>query len=516
MRNKLFLIIFILAGYAASAGENLRIFESEQMNSRVLGQKVSYSVLLPDGYAQGEKHYPVVYLLHGLGDDETSWLEYGRITQAVDELVKAGQIEPMIYVMPMGYRTYYVNDYKGEFPYEDMFVNEFVPHIDSVYRTLKNADQRALVGYSMGGFGAFSLHLRHPELFGAAVPLSMSVRTDAQYMSEDANGWNTQWGRLFGGEGMTGEDRITTYYRAHSPFHVFERMTEKRKQAVNLLMFNGDEEETLCRSNEELHILMHRLGVPHNYRVLDGGHSFHVWREALPEALIFINDFMQKLIVKQEALAMVKDEDQNQNTLQLQLAGYGVEVVLPADYHLGNRKYPLILFASFSHEGRLVATKAVHAQVQSNQTPPAVLLFLSSGELQHLDSILPAAGAELRLREGARMRAIAVSGAEAPLAMRQSLEMGFSSCLLFHGCWNNLEELKELLKPGEWKGNDVRVFQIAADRGSDVEGNGNLHILLREQSNRHEYRVHAGNDKDTAAASTLEEALQFILNRFHR
>jgi hypothetical protein len=68
------------------------------------------------------------------------------------------------------------------------------------------------------------LALQHPDVFGATVPLSISVRTDEQYMTEEASGWDKQWGSIFGAEGKTGEERITPYYRSHSPFHLLKDM----------------------------------------------------------------------------------------------------------------------------------------------------------------------------------------------------------------------------------------------------------------------------------------------------
>src|SRR5687767_8641711 len=77
-----------------------RIMEGLTMTSTILGQEIKFSIVLPTGYFKGSKNYPVVYLLHGLGDDESSWLEYGRISQIADEAIGAKQIVPMIFVMP--------------------------------------------------------------------------------------------------------------------------------------------------------------------------------------------------------------------------------------------------------------------------------------------------------------------------------------------------------------------------------------------------------------------------------
>ncbi len=516
MKHALFFVLFVLSGLAVTAAEPLRILESEQMESRILGQKIPYSLLLPEGFQESGKRYPVVYLLHGLGDDETSWLEYGRLVQVTDELVRSGKLQPMIYVMPMGFRSYYVNDYKGLFPYEDMFIKELVPHIDSLYPTLAGATNRALVGYSMGGFGAWSLYLRHPEVFGAAVPLSMSVRTDAQYMTEEAPGWDNQWGRLFGGEGQSGEARITDYYKLYSPFHLIPGLSKENKTWLNLLLVNGDEEETLCRSNEELHALLHHHGIRHQYRVTDGGHSFQVWRAAMPEALLFIHDCINgpsQYLAQPKVFA--KDEPISRQW-QMLPGGQSVRVILPETYDEGNRQYPLLIFGVLADQTAAELTGMVTVMTEKNQTPPAVLVFLEPGQLRQLDKLLPQIESHWRIRSGKRMRALLAEGSEAAEALRQSAQTGFSSCILLHGVWSEPDDIVQLTAGEVFKGNELRVFQLAADEGSDVSGNGLLHILLREKNIHHEYRLHAGKEYAGEATLQLQEALHYVLNRFHR
>jgi Enterochelin esterase and related enzymes len=136
--------------------------ESLSMHSNILNKDIKYSICLPENYYKSKKPFPVVYLLHGLGDDETAWIEYGCINQIADKAVKDGEIVPMIFVIPQGFRTYYVNDYAGKFPYQDMFIKELIPFIDKQYKTIPDANHRATLGYSMGGFGALILPLKNP------------------------------------------------------------------------------------------------------------------------------------------------------------------------------------------------------------------------------------------------------------------------------------------------------------------------------------------------------------------
>ncbi|MDE5906026.1 MAG: esterase family protein, partial [Alistipes sp.] len=191
------------------------------VRSDILRQNVSIAVLLPQDYLSApERRYGVVYLLHGLGDTHKSWNDqWLRIESTVAQCEAAG-LGDMIYVMPTGFRSYYVDRIDGNFDYMKMFVEELVPYVDRTYRTIADRDHRAAVGYSMGGFGAMILPSCHPELFCVSVPLSMSFRTDEQYMSEPGSGWDSQWGAIFGGKGLSGEARLTDYYKDNCPFYM--------------------------------------------------------------------------------------------------------------------------------------------------------------------------------------------------------------------------------------------------------------------------------------------------------
>lgn len=100
----IFLIALIPLATMFADGDK-RIMEGLSMHSAILGQEIKYTIVLPPGYERAKKNYPVVYLLHGLGDNESSWLEYGRIAQIADQAVAEKEIVPMIFVMPQGFRN---------------------------------------------------------------------------------------------------------------------------------------------------------------------------------------------------------------------------------------------------------------------------------------------------------------------------------------------------------------------------------------------------------------------------
>ncbi|MCO5261245.1 MAG: esterase family protein [Lentimicrobium sp.] len=510
--------LLLLTGFDASAGDKL-VMESMTMHSRILGHEVRFSVILPEGYYAENRRYSVVYLLHGLGDDETSWLEYGRIGQYSRKAMASGDIAPVIFVMPQAFRTYYVNDYAGEFPYQDMLVQEFVPHIDSLFRTIPDAGNRAVMGYSMGGFGAMVLHLAHPGVFGVSVPLSMSVRTDEQYMTEEASGWDEQWGRLFGAPGLTGADRITGYYKLHSPFHTLPGLGEAEKKNLKIYMVNGDEEQTLCRSNEMLHILMHRFDVPHHYRVIDGGHSFRVWQAALPGALRYISDAFEGKpyrgdLMDSPAAGLLPHEQM----MVVNTGGERVFAYVPDDYQVSDRKYPVVYFTGITGQEQMVSISSlVDRGIHAGKTTPMLIVFLPEKDETGILTLIDQLEKQLRIRSGYRFRSVAGYGKSAETTLRLlNGEMRFSSCLLT-GAVMSSAEADEILSSFEVeKLKRTSLFIDAPDNGCCAEGNGELHMMLRDMEVNHEYRVRQGNGDEGWIERGLGEAINTISARFHR
>ena len=263
------------------------------LNSKILREYVKYSVYLPEDYETAtDTRYSVVYMLHGLGDNNNSW--NGDYLHANSKIL--GQeslgLSKMIYVFPQGFASYYCNFYDGSYNYMDMFVNELIPLIDKEYRTIPDREHRSITGYSMGGFGACALAEKHPEMFIACAPLSMSVRTDWQYLEESQSGWENQWGIIFGGLGQTGEGRITEYYKQHCPIHYFNAENKEQLSTVHWYLICGDDEKNLLYSNDQLHCVMRDNGYAHEYRVVDGGHSSSVWNPALDEVLPMFDYYM--------------------------------------------------------------------------------------------------------------------------------------------------------------------------------------------------------------------------------
>jgi enterochelin esterase-like enzyme len=130
-----------------------KVYDNLSLPSKILKSERKYAVYLPPGYETSDRSYPVLYLLHGSGDDQTGWVQFGEVLNITDKAIADGTATPMVIIMPDANtgRKGYFNDIKGDWNYEDFFFQELVPYVEKKYR-IKSAKQfRAIAGLSMGG-----------------------------------------------------------------------------------------------------------------------------------------------------------------------------------------------------------------------------------------------------------------------------------------------------------------------------------------------------------------------------
>ena len=176
MKNLILLIIVALLPFN-SFSQTGKVFDKLTMTSKILKGERNYAVYLPPDYETSQRSYPVLYLLHGAGDDQTGWVQFGEVLHITDKAIKKGNATPMIIVMPDAKtgRLGYFNDPKGDWDYEDYFFKELIPYAEKKYRIKSEKRYRAVAGLSMGGGGSFMYALHHPELFSSACTLSAYV-----------------------------------------------------------------------------------------------------------------------------------------------------------------------------------------------------------------------------------------------------------------------------------------------------------------------------------------------------
>lgn len=144
----------------------------ESFDSECLGTQGHYSIFLPPSYSGNtEKTYPVIYFLHGLNNDETSWTveRYGHIQEEIETMMVSGKIPEFIMVHPRGENGFYCNYLDGTRRYEDFVTEELTAYIEKNYRVRKERENRAIAGTSMGGYGALKIAMKHPDRYASVV-----------------------------------------------------------------------------------------------------------------------------------------------------------------------------------------------------------------------------------------------------------------------------------------------------------------------------------------------------------
>jgi enterochelin esterase-like enzyme len=281
MKKTLFSLI-IISFTAIVAGQTGKVFDNLSMQSKILNMERKYALYLPPDYETSERSYPVLYLLHGGGDDQTGWVQFGEVLHIADAAINSGQATPMIIVMPdanTGKRGYY-NDVKGDWRYEDFFFDEFMPFIEKTYRIKPDKHYRAVAGLSMGGGGTFIYALHHPELFSSACPLSAS--TGPKDLTELKSGRSWQ-----GMEGVS-DAEAEAYFKKYSVLSLIENMPDDQKKAVRWYIDCGDD-DFLYEGNCLVHIAMRKKEIPHEFRIRDGIHNWVYWRASLPVVLEYVS-----------------------------------------------------------------------------------------------------------------------------------------------------------------------------------------------------------------------------------
>ncbi len=260
-----------------------KVYDNLSMKSEILKMERKYAIYLPPDYETSGRSYPVLYLLHGAGDDQTGWVQFGEVLRIADKAIHSGEATAMIIVMPdanTGQRGYN-NDVKGEWRYEDFFFQEFMPFVEKTYRIKNEKRFRAVAGLSMGGGGTFYFALHHPELFSSACPLSAAT---GPLNSEDMERYKQR-----NNIEDASEAQLSDWYKKYSVLEQIKNMPDDQKKAVRWFIDCGDD-DFLYEGNALVHIEMRKAEIPHEFRIRDGAHNWTYWRESLPVVLSFVSD----------------------------------------------------------------------------------------------------------------------------------------------------------------------------------------------------------------------------------
>ena len=244
--------------------------ECSVIKSAILARNVRYCAFLPASFDQDKtKKFPVLYYLHGLGDNEQSLLNLGG-WDMIEELRRQGKAGDFIVLAPAGGHTFFINSADGKIRYEDFLMKEFIPQMEKKYRGEGTRAQRGITGISMGGYGALRLAFKYPSQF-AAVSAQMPA------LVYDVPG-NFTTGGLGAPGGMLGDVYGNPFSRSYFErnnvfaFAKNDPVAELKRLKIYFDVGNNDD-YGFDRGAEKLHQLLDSRGVPNEFHVFPGRHD---------------------------------------------------------------------------------------------------------------------------------------------------------------------------------------------------------------------------------------------------
>jgi enterochelin esterase family protein len=229
--------------------------------SKALGTARNVVVYTPPGYENSTTRYPVLYLLHGAGSNETSWTQRGRANVILDNLIADGKLKPLVVVMPFGFAFQRAAGARGDGAenktqregFARDFLGDVIPLIETRFRVYADREHRAIAGLSLGGAQALAIGLTHTDLFSRVAGFSSAMGA--------AN--NPETGGV--------------------DFNAVLADSARLNSQLKLLWIGCGTEDTLFESNREFSALLAKNKVEHVFRVTGGAHTYAVWQRYLNE-----------------------------------------------------------------------------------------------------------------------------------------------------------------------------------------------------------------------------------------
>jgi enterochelin esterase-like enzyme len=288
MKKITLLLPVLLAFFVTSAqfggwGPQSKV-ETKTIHSQALNADREYSIFLPKSYeTDKDRKYPILYLLHGMMDTNKGWYERGHVKDVADQLMASGEAAEMIIVTPNAGGNVYEGAWNGYFdmpgwPYETFFFTEFLPYIEREYRVIGDKQHRAVAGLSMGGGGATAYGQKHSELFSSVYAMSALMNIPEQGAAPS----------------QRPDDKMAILnksVRENSCVKYVETADEAAKEKLKTVAWFVDcgDDDFLLDRNIEFTQAMRKAGVPCQFRVRDGGHTWEYWRSALYSCLSFVS-----------------------------------------------------------------------------------------------------------------------------------------------------------------------------------------------------------------------------------
>ncbi|MHB8487165.1 MAG: alpha/beta hydrolase [Candidatus Acidiferrales bacterium] len=263
------------------ARASLGRIECRSTHSQILSRAVRYCAILPPSYDENKtQRYPVVYFLHGLGENEQMLVSSGG-WNLIEDLWEQHQLGEFLIVTPDAGTSFYINSRDGRERYEDFFIREFLPFVERTYRTRPGRRYRGIGGISMGGYGALHLAFRHPELFTSVSANSAALLGKLP----DVKFANPRESRLLHILAVFGTPPNAAFWQRNDPI-TLARTAHLR--GLKIYFDCGTEDDYgFEKGAQTLHDTLASRGIAHEFHLYPGGHDWRYFAAHLPAALEF-------------------------------------------------------------------------------------------------------------------------------------------------------------------------------------------------------------------------------------
>jgi S-formylglutathione hydrolase FrmB len=277
-----FILLLFSSVTALAAGR----VQCGEVRSQAVGHPVAFCALLPPSYdAQPKKQFPVLYFLHGIGEDQSFLVTSGAWT-IMEEAQEQKRLGEFVIITPAAGRSFYINSKDGRLRYADFFIREFIPAMERSFRISRARGGRAIGGVSMGGYGALRFAFKYPQMFSSVAALMPALMQSLPQGSSNLN-LTAFIGPAFG------RPLDEAFWRANTPF-VYARTANLT--GLQIYFATGDQDEYgFDAGTRQLDHLLTQRHVAHVAHIYPGSHSPGFVAAHIEEALQFAwNAFTMK------------------------------------------------------------------------------------------------------------------------------------------------------------------------------------------------------------------------------
>jgi len=254
--------------------------ECNSVPSKILARSVPYCIVLPASFDTDKtKRFPILYELHGLGDNEQFFVHSG-LWNLVEDLRESGKLKDFLIATPAGGASFYINSKDEKVRYEDFLLREFFPFIEKKYRASPGRASRAISGVSMGGYGALRLAFRHPQLFSSVSAHSAAL---IEKLPVFVNQPESPRARILGG--VFGVPPDLAFWNANSPLTLAR---SANLSGLKIYFDCGDQDDFgFDAGAAALDKILKSRKIAHEFHIFPGRHDAIYFAAHIPASLSF-------------------------------------------------------------------------------------------------------------------------------------------------------------------------------------------------------------------------------------